>query len=86
MGRMKEFCIDLINANGGIPEGMTIEDAIRMKELEMYNWQEYEERQERLRLQHIESENPRETAKKIEAVREFSKTTGEGKAGENSEQ
>jgi hypothetical protein len=86
MGRMKEFCIDLINANGGIPEGMTIEDAIRMKELEMYNWQEYEERQERIRLQQIKSENPRETAKKIEAEREFSKTTGEGKAGENSEQ
>jgi hypothetical protein len=86
MGRMKEFCIDLINANGGIPEGMTIEDAIRMKELQMYNWQEYEERQERLRLQHIEPANPREIAKKIEAEREFSKQTGEGKAGENSEQ
>ena len=86
MGRMKEFCIDLINANGGIPEGMTIEDAIRMKELEMYNWQEYEERQERIRLQHIKSTNSREIAKKIEAEREFSKQTGEGKAGENSEQ
>jgi hypothetical protein len=86
MGRMKEFCIDLINANGGIPEGMTIEDAVRMKELEMYNWQEYEERQERLRLQHIESANPREIAKKIEAEREFSKTTSEGETSENSEQ
>lgn len=86
MGRMKEFCIDLINANGGIPEGMTIEDAVRMKELEMYNWQEYEERQERIRLQAIESANPREAAKKAEVEREFSKQTGEGKAGENSEQ
>lgn len=86
MGRMKEFCIDLINANGGIPEGITIADVARMKELEMYNWQEYEERQERLRLQQIESANPRETTKKIEAEREFSKQTGEGKTTENSEQ
>lgn len=83
---MKEFCIDLINANGGIPEGMTIEDAIRMKELQMYNWQEYEERQERIRLQHIEFTNPRETAKKIEAERQFSKQNSEGKTGEDCEQ
>lgn len=86
MGRMKEFCIDLINANGGIPEGITIEDVARMKELEMYNWEEYEKRQERIRLQHIESANSREAAKKIEVEREFSKQTGEEKAGENSEQ
>ncbi len=86
MGRMKEFCIDLINANGGIPEGITIADVARMKELDMYNWEEYERRQEKLRLQQIESANPREIAKKIEAEREFSKTTGEGKAGENSKQ
>ena len=34
MGRMKEVCIQIMNANDGIPEGMTIEDVVRMKELE----------------------------------------------------
>ena len=86
MGRMKEFCIDLINANGCIPEGITIADVARMKELDMYNWEEYERRQEKLRLQQIESANPREITKKIEAEREFSKTTSEGETSENSEQ
>ena len=57
MGRMKEFCIDLINANGGIPEGITIADVARMKELDMYNWEEYERQQEKHRLQRIESKD-----------------------------
>jgi hypothetical protein len=86
MGRMKEFCIDLINANGCIPEGITIADVARMKELDMYNWEEYERRQEKLRLQQIESANSGEITKKIEAEREFSKTTSEGETSENSEQ
>ena len=63
MGRMKEFCIDLINANGGIPEGMTIADVARMKELEIYNWEQYEREQEKSRLQHLESKNSGEIAK-----------------------
>jgi hypothetical protein len=63
MGRMKEFCIDLINANGGIPEGMTIADVARMKELEMYNWEEYERYQERTKLQQYKPEDPGEIGK-----------------------
>jgi hypothetical protein len=44
MGRMKEICIQIMNANGGIPEGMTIADVARMKDLEIYEWKEYERR------------------------------------------
>lgn len=63
MGRMKDVCIQIIEANGGIPEGMTIADVARMKELEIYNWQEYERQQEKSRLQYFESKNSGEIAK-----------------------
>lgn len=65
MGRMKELCIEIMEANGGIPEGMTVADVVKMKELEMYNWEEYERHQEKLRLQFRESEDSGE-AKKIQ--------------------
>ena len=67
MGRMKEFCIDLINANGGIPDGITIADVARMKELDMYNWEEYERQQEKARIQHLESENSRKITEVVKA-------------------
>jgi len=51
MGRMKEAYIQIMNENGGIPEYMTIEDFLTMKELNIYNWEEYERAQERARLQ-----------------------------------
>lgn len=86
MGRMKEFCIDLINANGGIPEGITIADVARMKELDMYNWEEYERRQEKLRLQQIESADPREAAKKIKTEREFYESASKRETDKEGEQ
>jgi len=67
MGRMKEFCIDLINANGGIPPGITIADVVRMKELDMYNWEEYEREQEKTRIQRLESENSRKITEVVKA-------------------
>ena len=67
MGKMKEICMEIIEANEGIPEGMTIADVARMKELEMYNWEEYEQQQEKNRVQSLKSENPKE-AKKIEQI------------------
>ena len=51
MGRMKEVYIQIMNENGGIPEDMTLADMLRMKELNIYHWQEYERAQERARLQ-----------------------------------
>ena len=42
MGRMKDIYIDICNANNGeIPYDLTIEDVVRMKELEIYEWKEY---------------------------------------------
>ena len=54
MGRMKEVCIQIMNANDGIPEGMTIEDVVRMKELEIYNWREYEREKDRQRKEMLD--------------------------------
>lgn len=81
MGRMKEFCIDLINANGGIPEGITIADVARMKELDMYNWEEYERQQEKLRLQRIESKDSGKIAKVVKD-KKVNRTTEEGQEPE----
>jgi hypothetical protein len=86
MGRIKEFCIDLINANGGIPEGITIADVARMKELEIYNWEEYERQQEKIRSQFIESENPGEIAKVKQVQKKFSNYYGEAREEKRSEQ
>ena len=63
MGRMKELCIQIMEENGGIPEGMTIADVARMKELEMYNWEEYERYQERTKLQQYKPEDSGEIRK-----------------------
>jgi hypothetical protein len=79
MGRMKEVCIDIINANGGIPEGMTISDVVRMKELEIYNWQEYEREQEKRRLQQCQQEDPRKTREVQQAEKEYSRKLREEK-------
>jgi len=51
MGRMKEAYIQIMNNNNGIPEDMTLADFLKMKELNIYNWQEYERAKERARLQ-----------------------------------
>jgi hypothetical protein len=68
MGRIKELCIDLMNANNGIiPEEATIADITRMKELEISNWQDYERHQQKVRVQLRELENSRE-AEKIQAA------------------
>jgi hypothetical protein len=77
MGRMKEICIAIMNANEGIPEGMTIADVARMKELEIYNWEQYEREQEKSRLQYLESENSGETSKMEQVAKKFSPYYGE---------
>lgn len=66
MGRMKEIYIQILNENGGIPEDMTIADVLKMRELNIYHWQEYERAQERARLQSNKQENLGETAKDSE--------------------
>jgi hypothetical protein len=79
MGRMKDLCIEIIEANGGIPEGMTIADAVRMKELEIFEWKQYEREQEKDRIQQYQSQNPGEVAKIEQVKKKFSKKYGESK-------
>ena len=83
MGRMKEICIEIMNANCGIPEGMTIADVARMKELEIYNWEEYERRQETIRLQSNQQENSGEIRKVEQVSKKFSSNYGETREENN---
>lgn len=83
---MKEVCIQIMNANDGIPEGMTIEDVVRMKELEIYNWREYEREQERGRVKFIESENSGETEKVEQISKKFSSVNGKTKEKKRNKQ
>lgn len=40
---MKETFIEICNANNGeLPQDITAGDVTKMKELEIYNWEEYE--------------------------------------------
>ena len=66
MGRMKEAFIQIMNDNDGIPENLTLADLLKMKELNIYNWQEYERAQERTRLQLNKQKDLGETAKTSE--------------------
>lgn len=86
MGRMKEVCIQIMDANNGIPEGMTIADVARMKDLEIFEWKQYEQQQEKNRLQFNQSENPRETAKVEQVEKKFSSYYGEAREEKRSKQ
>jgi hypothetical protein len=58
MGRMKELCLQIMEANEGeIPGEMTISDVRRMDELQIFEWEYYE------RLQEIKLDTPREITK-----------------------
>ena len=68
MGRMKEVYMQIMQENmGRVPEHMTLADMIKMKELEIYNWEEYEREQEKIRLFRVKQENPREITKVVQA-------------------
>ena len=68
MGRMKEVYMQIMQENmGGVPEQMTLSDMVKMKELEIYNWEDYEREQERIRVFKIKQENPREITKVVQA-------------------
>jgi type IV secretory pathway component VirB8 len=57
-----------------------------MKELEIYNWQEYERKKDRVRLQSAEQENSREIGKVQQANKKFSSHYGEAREEKKSEQ
>jgi hypothetical protein len=56
--------------DGEIPGEMTLGDVRRMEELQIFKWEEYEREQEKLRLQRIKLENPREITK-VAKVKDF---------------
>ena len=68
MGRMKEVYMQIMQENmGRVPEHMTLSDMVKMKELEIYNWEDYEREQEKIRLFRVKQENPREITKVVQA-------------------
>jgi O6-methylguanine-DNA--protein-cysteine methyltransferase len=71
MGRMKNVYMDIMQNGTGIPEDATIGDLKRMQELQIFEWKEYEQQQEKDRQQQFESENSGESAKVSEITREF---------------
>jgi len=87
MGRMKDLYMDLLHANdGNIPQEATIADLQRMKDLEIFEWKEYEQQQEKNRIQFLESENPKETKKIEQIIKKFSAKYGEAREEKESEQ
>jgi len=84
MGRIKELCINLMNANNGIlPEEATIADITRMKELEISNWEEYERYQENTRSLRKESKDSAEAEKIQAAERIFEESLRESEQQKN---
>ena len=68
---MKEIYMQIMQANNGdLPEEVTIADMARMHELNIYNWEEYEREQEKIRVFRVKQENPREITK-VAQTREF---------------
>jgi len=63
---MKEAYIQIMNDNDGIPEDLTLADFLKMKELNIYNWEEYERAKERTRLQLNQQKDLGETTKTSE--------------------
>lgn len=64
MGRMKEYYMEIMEANDGkIPEELTIADVARMNELRIFNWQDYERECEKIRVFRIKQESPKEITK-----------------------
>jgi hypothetical protein len=71
MGRMKELCLQIMEANDGeIPNEVTLSDVRRMEELQIFEWEYYEREQQKIRLQQIKLDNPREITK-IAKVKDF---------------
>ena len=80
MGRIKELYMEMLYANdGNIPGEATIADLKRMKDLETFEWKEYDRQQKKIRSQFIESENPGETAKVEQVQKKFSAHYGEAR-------
>jgi hypothetical protein len=80
---MKDVYMQVMQENQGIPPEMTLADIVRMKELQIYNWQEYEREQEKRRVQQYQSENSGEIAKIEQTTKKFSARAGHSKEKES---
>jgi hypothetical protein len=69
MGRMKEVYMQIMQANEGMPEDLTIADAVRMEEMNIYQWQDYEREREKTNWANSQSEDSTEI-RKVEQVRQ----------------
>ena len=54
MGRIKEVYMQIMDANEGIPEGLTIGKMSEMKQMEIYNWELYEKEKRKSILLNLE--------------------------------
>jgi predicted Fe-S protein YdhL (DUF1289 family) len=54
MGRIKEVYMQIMDANEGIPEGLTIGEMSEMKQMEIYNWELYEKEKRKSILLNLE--------------------------------
>jgi hypothetical protein len=80
MGRMKEIYMRVMYENDGqVPEEMTIADMAQMKELEIYNWEEYEREQEKIRLFRVKQKDSREIVKVAQTREYWEKELRKGK-------
>lgn len=80
MGRMKEVYMQIMQANAeSIPPDLTINDMVRMHELNIYNWEQYEREQEKGRLFRVKQENPREITKVAEVNSYWEEELEQGK-------
>lgn len=84
---MSDLYMQMLHANDGkIPEEATIADLQKMKDLETFEWKEYERQQEKNRLQFNHSQNPGEIAKVEQVSKKFSPYYGEAREEKNSKQ
>jgi hypothetical protein len=87
MGRMKDLYMDLLHANDGhIPQEATLADLQRMRDLEIFEWKEYEQLQEKNRLQFFDSEDSAENAKIEQVNKKFSAYYGKAREEKKSKQ
>ena len=73
MGRMKELYMQVIQENIELPEDMTITDLSNMRQLETYNWEEYEKQRKKQEIHKLELNNTTEI-EKVKKIQQKFKT------------
>jgi len=76
---MKEVYMQILEANDGIPEELTLSEFAEMQKMEIYNWQEYERERKNIRVQQYQSENPEEAIKVEQIQKKFSSRYGKAR-------